>query len=747
MGNQSNIITMEILCFFAGVVFVYTKSACLLCFLLTVLLFKCRLNFIAWFLSAIVWCLCHEAQVADRSMPDRRLISNAALQGYIASIPTITASKTQFQFQVMQLNQQPVNARLLLSCYSHCPDFRSGQEWRLNAKLQKPQNLANPGGFDYLSWLHARHINWTGYVQRGSSQLVEAHAGHFPLLSLRQSMADTLAHIDPDTKTLGILQALTLGVTTHIDKEGWDLFRRTGTTHLMVISGSHIGLVAGLIYALMSWLWCRFPTLCLHYPAPKIASIAGFIMAAIYALLAGFAAPSQRSLIVCFFMFLRNFSSQRFGIWQAWRYALLAVLVFEPHSVLMPGFYLSFIAVAILVLINQRYSLTGIRKTLLMQVACLVGLMPLTLFWFSYGAVNGLVANVVAIPWVSFIIVPLGLFITLTGHWGVLPWSVTILTHSIDYLIYYLNWVDSFAFVNFNFSFNQFLTPFALMLGISLLVLLPLVRLIPVLLIIGSAALFPAYEKINTGDVKIDVMDVGQGLAVVVHTARHLLVYDTGVKFYQGSDMGRLAIIPYLKTLGVKDVDKVVISHPDLDHRGGLSSLEEAYKINELIVDDPVFYKRGSSCHHYSDWNWDGVSFHFFSIATPLKSKNNSSCVLQISTPAGQVLLSGDIEKPAEQYLVATYGTKLASSVLIIPHHGSKTSSTPAFIKNVAPRYAIVSYGFDNRYHFPHQLAMKTYQQRSIPVYNTVDCGMMSVLLNAATMSEKPISYSRCKLY
>ncbi len=738
---------MEILCFFAGVVFVYTKSACLLFFLLTVLLFKRHINVIAWFLSAIVWCLCHEAHVADRSMPDLRVIQNAALQGYIASIPTITASKTQLQFQVMQMNQKPVNARLLLSCYNHCPDFRSGQEWRLNAKLQKPQNLGNPGGFDYLNWLHARHINWTGYVQRGSSQLVEAHAGHSPLLSLRQSLADTLAQIDPDIKTLGILQALTLGVTTHIDKDGWDLFRRTGTTHLMVISGSHIGLVAGLIYALMSWLWCRFPTLCLHYPAPKIASIAGFFMAAIYALLAGFAAPSQRSLIVCFFMFLRNFSNQRFGIWQAWRYALLAVLFFEPHSVLMPGFYLSFIAVAILVLINQRYSLTGMRKTLLMQVACLVGLMPLTLFWFSYGAVNGLVANVVAIPWVSFIIVPLGLFITLTGHWWVLPWSVTILTHSIDYLIYYLNWVDSFAFVNFSFSFTQFLTPFALMVGISLLVLLPIVRLIPALLIIASAALFPAYEKINTGDAKIDVMDVGQGLAVVVHTAHHLLVYDTGVKFYQGSDMGRLAIIPYLKTLGVKVVDKVVISHPDLDHRGGLPSLEEAYKINELIVDSPFFYKRGSSCHHYSDWNWDGVSFHFFSIATPLKSKNNSSCVLQISTPAGQVLLSGDIEKPAEQYLVATYGTKLASSVLIIPHHGSKTSSTPAFIKNVAPRYAIVSYGFDNRYHFPHQQAMKTYQQLAIPVYNTVDCGMMSVLLTATTMSEKPIFHSKCTPY
>ncbi len=732
---------MEILCFFAGVSFVCTKNTMLLYFLFIALLFKPRLSSIAWFMAAVVWTLTHQIWVADQSLPKSRVIQNAALQGYIVSIPTITTSKTQFQFQITQLDKKPAHAKVLLSCYNNCPVFSAGQEWQLNAKLQQPQNLANPGGFDYVSWLHSRHMSWAGYVQSGSSRLITNKASLFPLLTLRQSMAENLAHIDPDKKTLGILQALTLGITTYIDKDGWDLFRRTGTTHLMVISGSHIGLVAGLTYGLVKWIWCRWGWLCLRFPAPQFASIAGLFMAGVYALIAGFAAPSQRSLIVCFFMLLRNFCSQRFGVWQAWRYALFAVLVYEPHSVMMTGFYLSFIAVAILVLINQRYSVTGVRKNLISQIACLVGLMPLTLFWFSYGAVNGFIANIVAIPWVSFIIVPLGLFITLFGHWFVVPGSVTILTHSIDYLLYYLNWVDSFAGVNLDFTFTHFLTPLALMVSISMLVLLPLVRLIPILVIIGIGAIFPGYEKINMGEVKIDVLDVGQGLAVVVHTAKHMLVYDTGVKFYQGGDMGRIAIIPYLKTLGVKKLDKVIISHPDLDHRGGLASLEEKYKIDELIIDDPVFYKRGSPCHHYSDWTWDGITFHFFPIATPIKSKNNSSCVLQISTAAGQVLLSGDIEKPAEQYLVDTYGDQLASSILVIPHHGSKTSSTPLFIEHVSPQYAIVSYGFDNRYHFPHQQAMQTYQRKNIPIYNTVDCGMMSVLLTAKSVGDKPICY------
>ena len=734
---------MEILCFFAGVVFVCTKNPWFLCFLFIVLVFKLRLAMVVWFLAAIVWSVCHEAWISEWGMPKTNVIQNAMLEGQVVSIPSITANKTQFQFQLTHQDHHPVSARLLLSCYNHCPDFRAGQVWRLNAKLQQAQNLANPGGFDYVNWLHARHMRWTGYVRGGASQLVKNNANNYSMLSLRQSMAATLKKINPDLNTLGILQALTLGITTYIDQQRWTLFRRTGTTHLMVISGAHIGLVAGLTYGLIKCLWCRLGWLCLRIPAQKSASVAGFIMAATYALLAGFAVPAQRALMVCFFMFLRNFYGQRFSVWQAWRYALLAVLICEPHSVMMPGFYLSFLAVAILVLMNQRMSITGLRKMLLMQLACLVGLMPLTLFWFSYGAVNGLLANIIAIPWVSFIIVPLGLFITVFGHWFVVPWSVPILTHAIDYLLCYLHWVDSFAVVNLELSFTQFLTPLALMVAIGIMVLLPLARLIPVLAITAIAAIFPAGHKINKGEVHIDVMDVGQGLAVVVHTAKHLLIYDTGVKFYQGSDMAKIAIIPYLKTLGVKMIDKVIISHPDLDHRGGLASLEEKYKINELIVDDPDFYKRGVSCHQYPDWRWDGVSFHFFPIITPVKSKNNSSCVLQISTAAGQVMLSGDIEKLAEQYLGDTYGAHLASSILVIPHHGSKTSSTPAFISKVNPRYAIVSYGFDNRYHFPHQQAMQTYKQNNIPVYNTVDCGMTSVFLNHKSMSLQPVCYRK----
>lgn len=721
---------MEILCFFAGIAFAIANRFYSVVFLFILLFFRPKFSYLISFLVAALFASLHVWWTTDKNMPHEEVIKRAHIKGYIASIPSVTPVKTQFQFEAVELNGKTVKAHLLLSCYDHCPSLKAGQYWQLSAKIKRPRNLGNPGGFDYVSWLKARHITWTGYVKRGSFKLLEAPRTRFPLLKLREALGQHLQEINPDEQSLGILQALTLGISNHIDKGMWDLFRRTGTTHLMVISGAHIGLVAGLTYVLIKGLWCRFNWLCVRWPAPRPASLVALFFAGIYALLAGFGIPAQRALIVCFFMLLRYFCSQRFSIWQAWRYALLTVLLFEPHSVLMPGFYLSFIAVAILLLTSQRIHLKGIRKTITIQLACMVGLMPLTLFLFSYGAVNGFVANLIAIPWVGFIIIPLALLTTFLAKWTVIPGSLQILHFSITTLLSYLHWVDSFARINLNLTLNHLLSPIAFMVALGVIVLLPSARLLPVALSLMIAAMFPAYETVKSGDASVDVVDVGQGLAVLVRTANHVLVYDTGVKFYRGGDMGKLALIPYLTTLGVKAIDKVVISHFDLDHRGGLSSLEQQYSIGELIVDRPHYYRRGTSCHRYPSWEWDGVTFQFFPIKKRLKGKNNHSCVLQIASKNGKMLLTGDIEKKAEQYLVEKFGSLLQSSVLLVPHHSSKTSSSQDFLEQVSPRFAVSSYGFDNRYHFPHASIKNRYLKKKIPVYNTADSGLVRVLLS-----------------
>ncbi len=726
---------MEILCFFAGTAFFYLKSMYPLYFLCGVFLFRQKPALFCWFVAAIFWSMFHQWLIADRGVPNTNLINQANLQGDIVSIPTQTPHKTQFQFLADHLDGQPTKFNLLLSCYDRCPNVRAGQHWRLRAKLKKPMNLANPGGFDYAAWLSSRHIRWVGNIYRGSLQPIENQNKPYRLIKLREHLANHLKNLIPNEEILGITEALTIGLTHHIDKTQWDLFRRTGTTHLIDISGEHIAMVAGLTYWLLKWVWKHLGELCLRYPAPKIASVGALLTSFTYTLIAGFAVPTQRSLISCCLMLARHFCGQRISVWQTWRYALLLVLLFEPHSVFMIGFYFSFIAVAILILMNQRVKFTGIRKMILMQLACLFGLMPLTLYWFSYGSINGLAANLLAIPWVSFMIVPLALLITFISPWFVIPGSLFLLKWLIVSFLCYLKFIDTLEVFNFNFTFTSALSPLTLMGAMALFIFLPLVRLFPAATMLIVASLFPNYEKVKPGYATIDVLDVGQGLAVVVRTAHHVLIYDTGMKFYQGGDMGKLALIPYLNTLGVKQLDKVVISHPDLDHRGGLNSLEEKYHINELIVDDPTFYKQGVSCHQYPSWRWDNVSFQFFPITSHLRGKNNNSCILHIANRAGQVLLSGDIEKLAENYLINTYGKQLLSTIMLVPHHGSKTSSSSAYLDHVAPRYAIASYGFDNRYHFPHQQALQSYALHHIPVYNTKDCGMVRVKLQAGHLT------------
>lgn len=726
---------MDILCFLAGTIFFYTKNSLSLLFLFATLFIRPHFRWLLAFAFAIVWGMCHQYFVDDKGMPNKSIIKRAQLDGFITSTPIISPNKTQFKISIDRLNNKPVKANILMFCYKNCHEVKIGEYWHITAKLRKPHNLSNLGGFDYVGWLNTRHLQWVGVSLNAMLKPDLNKIKPYRLETLRQMMATRISLLGLNEETLGILQALSLGFTTHIDKPHWDLFRRTGTTHLMVISGAHIGLVAGLFYSLVTRIWCRLKRMCLLIPAPKAASIVSIFVALFYALLAGFAVPAQRSLLSTVFLLLRYFFNHSFSAWQAWRYALLAVILWEPHAVMMAGFYLSFLAVAILIVMNKRISDTGIKKTFLMQLACLFGLMPLTLYWFSYGAVNGFFANLLAIPWIGFVIVPLSLLTTLIGSWCAIPWVTVALKYSIALLIYYLNWIDSSSWLNITITYSQVIFPIALIIAMCVLIFIPIYRLLLVCLILTYFGLFPRQDKIKHGEAIVDILDVGQGLSVFVRTTSHNLIYDTGIEFYKGTDMGKLVIIPYLNTLGMSKIDAIVISHPDLDHRGGLKSLEEKYTKHKLIVDNPNFYKRGLSCHDYPDWEWDGVSFHFFKIIDNLKQKNNSSCVLQIKSHKQQILLTGDIEKPAEKYLVANYGASLKSSVIVVPHHGSKSSSTPLFLKHVNPKYAIFSYGFDNRYNFPHRKIIELYNAMGISIFNTMDNGMIRVTLGKKELS------------
>lgn len=721
---------MEILCVFAGVAFIYLDKVVPVVILFGVLLFRPKTSYVFFFALSAAYALAHEYSVIQDGMPRQSVINHAKITGYVASIPVNKMHKIMFQFDVSEINGEHAKAKLLLSCYRNCPKFKPGQKWRLSAKIKRPHNAENPGRFDYAQFLSAKHIQWTGYIKQKSAKKLHSRRYRYGLLKLRYELSERLNQLKLSTQSLAIVKALTIGVTNQLSPNAWDLFRRTGTIHLMVISGAHIGLVAGFFFFFFRWVWSKSTTLGVWCPAQRSAAIVTVVLAATYTMLAGLSIPSQRALVVCVFMLARYFSGMRYSLWQAWRYALFVVLIIDPHAVIRPGFYLSFLAVAILISINQRFVVQGIKKTLMMQVGCLVGLMPLTLFWFSYGSLNGFVANLVAVPWVGFIIIPLSLVLLTISIWIHIPFIEEMTQAIISYFIQYLSWVDITSSLNFQFSFIHLFYPLAIILGLGFIILLPVRHIIVLALGLFLICCIPGYEKIALGDVKINCLDVGQGLSVVVRTAHHTLIYDTGMKFYRGGDVAQRAIVPFLNTLGIKRFDAIVISHPDLDHRGGLKTLTKKYPIGKLLVDDPSFYHRGTPCHEEPSWEWDGVKFRFFSIPKSLRGKNNHSCVLHISTGENSILLTGDIEKGAERFLVKRYHTELSSTALLVPHHGSRTSSTQAFIEQVHPQYAFFSYGFNNRYHFPHPTVVNRYLKKNVLLYNTVDCGMITFQMN-----------------
>lgn len=713
---------MEILFFLAGIATLLNASALPFCLALTGLWFEYSHRFLLCFLSGIFFAFFHQHSLESGGRL-AGLPREVSMRGFVASIPKQTTEKTQFEF----LLETPVRARVLLSCYQQCPVLNLGESWSLVATLRAPRQYQNPGSFNYLSFLQSKHISWTGFTKKGSFERVYVkEPWGLRWFKWRQSLASSLESERLSQESLGVIEALALGLSAHLSQEMWGIFRRTGTTHLMVISGAHIGLVAALIYQIVhrSWRYCG--RLSAWIPAMRLSRYMALFSALAYAVLAGFAVPAERATIAFLILSLRYFFPLNFTSGQAWRGGLWFVLLLEPHAVLQPGLYLSFIAVAILISTNKRFFELGrFKKLLVLQGSCLFGLMPLTLYWFEYASLTGFFANLLAIPWVSFILIPLSL-LSIFCHSS---WILCVDDLAVRVLTAYLRWIDTFSWINLIHIFPHALWPIVMMTVMGLWIFVPLREFRAILLLLFVSAWMPMRLWLKPGEAEVNVLDVGQGLSVVIRTLHHTLIYDTGMKFYHGSDIGQLVLIPFLKKSGINYLDKVVISHPDLDHRGGFRSLSDAFQVGEVVLDDTKNNLKAKNCHLSSPWVWDGVRFEFFPIHFLSKSRNNHSCVLKVTGLHQEVLLAGDIESAAELYLVHHYAEKLRSSILLVPHHGSKTSSTTLFLKTVLPRVALISYGLDNRYHFPHKEAMSHYAKLDIPVYSTAAYGRLKVIL------------------
>ncbi len=676
------------------------------------------------------------------------------VSGVVAGLPQAFERGVRFDFDV-ESPETGVPRRIVLSSYrGFAPDdsqgvlpVRAGERWRFTVRLRRPHGGANPHGFDYEAWLLERGVRATGYVRMPSRRAgdegaqvpperLAARVPRYWIEGFREAAREKIRGALPEHPYAGILVALAIGDQNAIDPGQWQLFARTGVSHLMSISGLHVTMVAGLLAMLVSWCWRRSETLALALPAQKAAALAGFLAAFGYCLISGFAVPAQRTLYMVGVVAAALWFGRATSASRVLAAALFIVLALDPWAVLSPGFWLSFAAVAVIFFVatGRAASPHWLAQWGRVQWAVTLGLAPLLLVLFQQVSLVSPVANALAIPLVSFVITPLAL----AGAVLPIDWPLALGHAILVILMATLEWLAALpSAVWHQHAPLAWSVPLALA-GIAWM-LLP--RGFPARWL-GAPLMVPLFAvsppSPGAGELWITVLDVGQGLAVLARTEKHALLYDAGPAFNAFSDSGSRVILPYLRGEGIDTLDALVVSHDDRDHSGGAGSVLEAMPVgvlwSSLAADHALLAANAwrAPCVAGRKWFWDGVSFEFLHPRAEIASgraarANNLSCVLRIEAPGGRVLLTGDIERAAERELVLRAPALLPAEALLVPHHGSATSSTPEFVKRVAPRLAVFAVGHRNRFGHPREEVLARYREAGSELLRTDSGGAIQL--------------------
>lgn len=693
----------------------------------------------------LLWSWLHAHLVLHPLLDPALEGQDLVLEGHVRGLTELRHDARRFLFEPLDA-PSGVPERLRLSWYRSEAMPVAGERWRLTVRLKRPNGFQNPGGFDYEGWLFQQRVGATGYVrERGENRRLSVEG--CPLDCLRAGLRARLTEAGGELPHFGILLALALGDRSRIDAASWDVLLRTGTNHLVAISGLHIGLVGGLAFWLLRLLAARWPALALRWPAPCWAAVGGLLAALVYAALAGFSIPTQRALIMLAVLFgailLRRMVQASTGL----ALALVAVLLLDPTAVLAPGFWLSFAAVALLLFgfrgrlppvavpartARARRQLGGWIRA---QYLLAIGLLPFTTYWFQRASLGAPLANLVAVPWVSLLVVPPVLLATLMAPLSPLlaGWLLQLVSAVFEPLWQLLSLL---AAQPLQLWHRPAPTPLVLLLAVAGSAWLLLPRGMPgrpLGLVLCLPLLFPVVERPAAGEAVVTLLDVGQGLAAVIETRQHLLVFDTGPRFSPDFDTGAAVVLPYLRHRGQGAVDTLVISHGDNDHRGGADSLLAQIPVGEVLASVPAAVSPvARPCRAGQRWQWDGVDFAILHPTPRYRgSENNGSCVLQVSAGGRAVLLAADIEAEGEWALVHAHGDALRSDVLVVPHHGSNTSSTAYFLDAVQPSVALVPAGYRNRFGFPKPEVLARYAERGVLVHETARSGALQFTLSS----------------
>ncbi len=701
-------------------------------------------------LAGFAWAWWVAATTLQGRLADRLHGQDVRLVGYVASFVSGDARRVTFSFQVVpQWRSQALPARWRLSWYRPAHELLPGQDLEVVVRARQARSLGNPASFDYQGWLFRERLGGTGYVRD-----LAVRPGGKPgpgqwWLRQRARLYARLRDALPG-RAGALFGALAVGARHDFSTRDWSVLRRTGTSHLVAISGLHVGLVGLGAFAVVRALLLRVPWTVLNLQAGDLAAGVALAAAAGYAALAGFGLPAQRALVMLLVAAVGFVSRRRWGRGDALAVALLAVLSVDPLGVMSPGFWLSFGAVGtLLVALNGRPLAArdplppgpgaGVRQwfagLVRAQWAVALGLGPLLLFHFGELALLAPVINLFAVPWFSCVLVPATLATTLlSSFWPALAqWLLAGLAPLMEGTWWLLSALAAQPWASAAWPARP--VPLVI-LGAAGMAAFYLGRGLPghsLWLTLLLPVLTWRVPSLSPGHLRLSVLDVGQGLAAVVETRTHVLVYDAGPGPPGGFDAGASVVVPALRRLGWGAVDRLVIGHGDLDHAGGAGALLEAFPGTAVVAGPDVDIEPSAGrCRAGQSWEWDGVRFNFLHPpATGRRADNDGSCVLRIETAAAVALLTGDIEKAAETELV-NRRAQIAADVVVVPHHGSSTSSTAAFVAAVSPRLAVVPAGFRNRWGLPDAAVVARWRAAGARVLTTGEVGGVAVVLGTA---------------
>ena len=717
----------------------------------------------------------HLAQALPKALEGQDL----TVIGTIDSLPYRFEQGVRFNLAVEQVLPQngvlpTLPEKLSLSWYSAfraeelqaVGDVRPGERWQLTVRLQRPHGNANPMGFDYEVWLLEQGLRATGYVRPDHGSLLKNQRQASFVFSFgnlvehcRGWLRERIYTALPGRPYADVIVALVVGDQRAISQSDWKVFNRTGVGHLISISGLHITMVAGLFSWLAFALWRRsFFTqaqLPLLLPAQKVAALTGALVALLYVLLAGFGVPAQRTLYMLSVVALALWCGRVSSVSHVLCLALLAVLVLDPWAVLWPGFWLSFGAVAMILYASvgrtqvqsdaalSRRARWGkaLRSAAHTQYVVTLGLVPLTILLFGQTSIVSPLANAIAIPLVSFVVTPLALL------GSVLPaplsgWVLVLAHGVVEVLAQGLQWMSAMPGAVWLAPIPAAWIFICALLGTLWLLAPPgwpcrwlgWFAWLPLIL---NAPVRP-----GAGQMWVTAFDIGQGMAVLLETQVHRLLYDTGPYYSPVSNGGERVIVPYLKARGITVLDGVVVSHNDSDHSGGaLSVLEEmrvGWLASSLSLDSPIVAAAPNHrrCAVGQAWSWDGVHFEMLqpdsaSYDNQALKPNARSCTLKVTLGTQSILLQGDIEARQEAQLLESQPGKLRSTVLLAPHHGSGTSSTVPFLAAVKPEIALFQVGYRNRYRHPKQEVFERYGDLGITRLRNDEAGAITLHFDA----------------